>query len=521
MKKHKRQTKPFAAGILIQSNTLIVTKSKREAERIAIIAYETVELTTGNDFFSKLDHALGQVPKDFFSRSDVSVCLGNQHVSYEQVLVPGLAEAEVPAFVQKSVKDIKNVWWDFLPIPASGSGLSNQALVVQAKKDVISNYLSVFKKHHIKPILLTAAPKPMLKAIHESLIELKSKLAIVADMDFEKTSLTIIQDNRLKRFRTADIGLKNFIDELTSKMKIDAKTALAYLQDPDVFDVNAHKDKPTMDRVYVLVWSILEKVTNELKKSIQLMAHEQQAEKVMVHLTGNFFWLHKVNLYFARELGVPVDYLAVPNTITEKMAAASIQDTCLLCLSAALSLDTDEQLRFDLTPVVETVGTAKSRRVVLVLSGLALFLTLFVNYSFIAHRRAVSALNNEITGKQTAINQLENVKRVRTGIPEKSASNKDAQFFGKVVSERIPIEKILYELNLKHSFDVRLNGLLLDKTQFKLSGLVRRRTMNASISSYINSLTQIPFLHDLRLDLVQGSDQELASFTIYATASPR
>lgn len=173
---------------------------------------------------------------------------------------------------------------------------NREALLVAAQKDVVDDYLKIFRELKLKPVALEIESLSLAR----SLVKDKEKTDLIADIGARTTSFSIFDRGRLKLSITIDIAGDSFTKALAEKLNISFSKAEIIKK-----EVGLDPDKRE-GKVFLILQREIQKIISEIKKISEYFQEKENKPIDKIILTGGSANLFYLTEYLTENLKKPV-----------------------------------------------------------------------------------------------------------------------------------------------------------------------------------------------------------------------
>jgi type IV pilus assembly protein PilM len=412
--------------------------------------------------------------------------------------------------------------WQLLGEYTDTEGAKKQGLICMAvKRSLLDKYLSLANDSGLKPLIVSSAPFN-----YANILRLKKESNIIAilDMGYKDTTLSIYKSNKLLFLRNLGFSADKLTLALTGTLMSDSgKLELSYEQAEQVKDefgvpgdeTAILKENIKAIHIISLMRPFLEGLSREIKRSFDYFASSfKEALPGCIYLCGGGANLKNIDTYLAKELGIKVGGLTLPDCIeVETLGKEEFQARERQLLSS-IGLALADAQNVNLLPheirveKIQFIQKASLRMAALVLAAVFLFLLFVLKFQTHdyekrlkicqAHLKAleeIRLIKDKISAREGLIDKIE---KKRTHVPG----------LLKIVSNIMPGNMVLDEFDLDLERRVLiLRGLTsaIDTvTQATLTDFMKR----LEASSFIDEATLVECKasgeFEIRCNLVQN-----------------
>jgi len=186
---------------------------------------------------------------------------------------------------------LEELYYDFMIYP------ENEVLLVAASKNIVKDYLEVFKICQIKPVALEIESESLARA----LIEKKEEIILIADIGARTTNFGLFDGGQLKLSVSIPIAGNKFTQAISEKLKIPLSEA------ENLKVKNGLNPEAKEGRVFLILQQELRDIIEEIEKIGQYFRQKtgQKIEKII--LAGGSAQLPYLPEYLTDNLGKKVE----------------------------------------------------------------------------------------------------------------------------------------------------------------------------------------------------------------------
>ena len=155
---------------------------------------------------------------------------------------------------------LEELYYDFIIYPAlsrkGGVNPENEVLLVAATKNIVNDYLEVFKCFKIKPVALETESQGLAR----TLIEKEEGAVLIADIGARTTNFGLFDENKLKLSISVPIAGNKFSQAISEKLKISLTEA------ENLKIKNGLNSETEEGRVFLILQEELRGIIEEIKK---------------------------------------------------------------------------------------------------------------------------------------------------------------------------------------------------------------------------------------------------------------
>lgn len=174
--------------------------------------------------------------------------------------------------------------------------INKEALLVAAQKDIVDDYLGVFKNVEIQPIALEIESISLARA----LIEKRGETVLIADIGARTTNFSIFTENYLRLSISINIAGDKFSQALMEKLKISFQEA-ENLKKEIGLDPGKKEGKP-----FLILQKEIQGIISEIKKIEEYFKNKEGKKIEKIILAGGSAILSHLPEYLTENLEKPV-----------------------------------------------------------------------------------------------------------------------------------------------------------------------------------------------------------------------
>jgi len=516
-------------GVLFEDDAMVLIKSTHSGDALQLKEVLSFPFHKDESFFDNLKLTLLQVPKRFFKGAEIHLAFSSKHLTHQHFMMPNLDESEEAAFVKTQVPDMATSVWDYIKVGANDeTGASqNEIIFFEIKENNFKGYTQAFAAAKLNLHYASADPIPLVSGIQNGLYQLENGNHLFLHLDMHHSYILRTDAlGMIKKYRVIHIGFSQILHALQQPIKLDGKetslddaAARECLLNPDLFDEAKRNEDPFLEGAFSLIWPVIEKLTTELKNSVYILSHDTSTAPKFIHLSGDFCNLPGATNYFSAELKEPVNTIKMSTQTAEMLEEHPESSHLPICHGLALSAFKPTLYPVNLLP--RKYLERKTRRMLYVVPTVVIVAFLAVaTWVILSYTNSIKDMAQEVLKKEQLYASL------RKKLPDNPAG-KSREAFSEILksaegirSEGLPIETLLYDLNKNRVYDLRLTSLSISKSKLRLEGNLVKKTMENTLTSFMDHLNTVPYLRAIQLEL-SSSDSYLATFQISASILPK
>lgn len=173
---------------------------------------------------------------------------------------------------------------------------NKEVLLVATQKDIVEDYLEVFKKLKLKPVALEVESQSLAR----SLIKNKEETTLIADIGARTTNFSVFDKNKLRLSIIIDIAGNKFSRALTKKLSISPSKAESIKKE---IGLNPNKKE---GKAFLILQKEIQKIISEIKKIDEYFQEKEGKSFEKITLAGGSSALPYLAEYLAENLEIPV-----------------------------------------------------------------------------------------------------------------------------------------------------------------------------------------------------------------------
>jgi len=186
---------------------------------------------------------------------------------------------------------LKELYFDFLPRERNGK---KEALLAASPKNIIDDYLEIFKDLKVKPLVITIEPESLFKSLVESVK--KDEAVLVVDIGAKVTNFSIFDKIGLKASFSNDVAGNRFTKRLSEKLNISQEKAENFKKriglNPDVKE----------GKIFLILQKEIQTIILEIKKVKNYFQKKEGRKIEKIILTGGSSKLPGLKKYLEENL---------------------------------------------------------------------------------------------------------------------------------------------------------------------------------------------------------------------------
>ena len=236
---------------------------------------------------------------------EVATAVSGHSVIIRNVNLPIMTEEELDSSIQWEAEqyipfEISDVNIDFHIIgPDEDEPSEMKVVIVAAKKEIISDYVAVFKDSGLKPIVIDVGCFAMENAI-ELNYPLSDDIVALVDVGDSTINVNVLQKGMTTFTRDIQSGGKMFVDEMQKRLGASAEDAAETMRQGVTAD--------TPEEVKDIFEEVVDNLAQEIQRSIDFFTATASDEYVtQVYLSGGVSQSDELLKDLSERLDIPVD----------------------------------------------------------------------------------------------------------------------------------------------------------------------------------------------------------------------
>jgi len=180
---------------------------------------------------------------------------------------------------------LEDLYYDFIIF-------SGEALLVAIPKNIVDDYLEIFKTCQIQPLALEIESESLARA----LIENENKVVLIADFGAKMTNLSIFDEKRLKLSISTPVAGNRFTQIISEKLKILPPEAEKLKK-----EVGLNPDKKE-GRIFLILQDEIQEIIEEIRKIESYFEEKTQKKIEKIILAGGSALLPYLPEYLSENL---------------------------------------------------------------------------------------------------------------------------------------------------------------------------------------------------------------------------
>lgn len=482
-------------------------------QKIRLLRYDTQPLSSDDQ--TREDVLVGFINKfihdNNIEEKDVVISISDsESIFVRDFILPMMPDEEIRKAAKLQLKDDvsfdmdkASIDWQIQEEITGKEGEKGYRIIfIVANSDVINRCLSIVKKCSLFPLGITTGAFNYASVL-EGIADKPSEVAIL-DVGHTESSFGIYSNNRLSFVRRLPISWEKLMQSLTKVLVSDSGvTQFTYEEAEKITrtigipmeEVAAVKGNIHASHLMSLMRPLLEGLMREIKFSLDyfVMNFEKDRPKTL-YITGDSAGLKNLDKYLAREFGVEVFHLLLPNCVEMNPAererlGIEDQNRIMNAIGAALGgFRTVNLLPLEVkTQRLELVEKAFLRFMIIVAGTIFIFV-------LSAMQTEVRNYQDRIKSAQQHLETMENVKVLAEKVWAKEGLINDLR------SSRVPVEGIFKTLSMIIPPDIVLDALIYHPKEYRLSlrgtVLAGRDVAEDALAEFMKRLEESPFITD-------------------------
>ena len=274
-------------GLYIENNIIKYAKVSKEHDSFKVEAY-------GLKFFDNINETVKQIVNETYSyKTPISTNLSDEKYTYANLFsllnqkdLNKAVKTEFEYFCNENKKNFNALEFRSLLSPNMEDKDKVNSVYVYTEKSDIAEKLQVLSGYRVNHV----APLPI--AITNLLHNTNKKNKVVVNIE-DKTSVTFIIEDKIRRVEIIDVGMKDVLDNIIMKENSYAK-AYEICKNTTIYTTQGRnlqiEENEYIQDIMPVLYSVVEKVKNVITDS-QIEIHE-------MYITGLAAAINNIDLYF-------------------------------------------------------------------------------------------------------------------------------------------------------------------------------------------------------------------------------
>ena len=239
---------------------------------------------------------------------NVATAVSGHSVIIRKIQLPIMTEEEMEASIQWEAEqyipfEISEVNLDFQILGADANDASQMdVILVAAKKDFVSDYVSLFKECGFNPVVMDIDCFTV-ENVFETNYGVKDEIVALIDMGASSMNVNILKDGMSVFTRDIQIGGSAYNEEIQKRLGLNN-------EDAEKVKLGGELDEVSAEAVAAILDDATEGLMQEVQRSIDFFSATSSDEKVQkVYITGGVALVPTVRESLASRLGVEVEIM--------------------------------------------------------------------------------------------------------------------------------------------------------------------------------------------------------------------
>ena len=488
-------------GLDIGTSSVKVVRLQSDAKGFSILDFDLREVPAKIQEDKTL-LGLKQIIQDIFKEASstnkkVNSLISGPGVITRRILIPPMPQEELLGAIKWAIKDQVPFDLDKSTIEfqvtgeiTDADGIKKKEIVaVVVNEDILKKHISLIKDLGLEFQSISVLSFSLLNLVNIDERIKSNQITALIDIGADRTEIVLFKGKQLQFVRqittaagTITQALTGVIVSFPEKIELDYPEAekIKRVYGIPAEDTNIIIDKKIpLSKIAVLMRPVLERLVNEIKRSLDYYRQEFKEEKVdRIILCGGGARLKRLDEFLAKGLDIKVEVITMPNNIYCDPSKESQFREELASLSVGLGLALGKGAGLNLLPselkteVKQIRAVEKSALRIISLVVVAIFILSFIwmNVKFMAFKRQYASLSSywALLDKTTASrHSLDNRKLL----------------FDEIISDEPNLSGALKAIGDIMPRTAELNYLKLDKEkeEFYLKGVVITTESNTEV----------------------------------------
>jgi type IV pilus assembly protein PilM len=239
---------------------------------------------------------------------NVATAVSGHSVIIRKIQLPIMTEEEMEASIQWEAEqyipfEISEVNLDFQILGADATDTSQMdVILVAAKKDFVSDYVSLFKECGFNPVVMDIDCFSV-ENVFEANYGIEDEIVALIDMGASSMNVNILKGGMSVFTRDIQVGGSSYNEEIQKRLGLNNEDAEKVKLGGELPEVSA-------EAVAAIVDDATDSLTQEVQRSIDFFSATSSDEKVQkVYITGGVALVPSVRASLASRLGVEVEVM--------------------------------------------------------------------------------------------------------------------------------------------------------------------------------------------------------------------
>jgi type IV pilus assembly protein PilM len=239
---------------------------------------------------------------------NVAASVSGHSVIIRKIQLPIMTEEEMEASIQWEAEqyipfEISEVNLDFQILgPDANDASQMDVILVAAKKDFVSDYVSLFRECGLNPVIMDIDCFTV-ENVFEANYGVEDEIVALIDMGASSMNVNILKGGMSVFTRDIQVGGSAYNEEIQKRLGLNNEDAERVKLGGEIEDVSA-------DAVAAIIDDATESLTQEVQRSIDFFSATSSDEKVQkVYITGGVAMVPTVRESLANRLGVDVEIM--------------------------------------------------------------------------------------------------------------------------------------------------------------------------------------------------------------------
>lgn len=218
-----------------------------------------------------------------------------------------------------------------------------KVLLVATRKEVTDTYIETFQQAKLQIDVLEINSFALMRTIREKLREFApQEAAVLVDIEFDNTEITIIVDGVPEFFRTVPIGTYQLQSALLRAMHLPVTRDIQMLQAVSI-PVSGDDGGGAMNMGTAALLRVIGELINELRRSLDFfLSQKENLEIAQILLAGSGGGLQQLDEFFQEQLNIPTMQIDPVTALSLQVDAEKISPAQRVGLGTVLGLSLRE-----------------------------------------------------------------------------------------------------------------------------------------------------------------------------------
>ena len=525
-----KREKSFLA-IEFASSGVKVVKMKEGARGLELLEAQTVSLPLENGRqvteSSWKEAVLQLISHERLEDYRLFLSINDPHTCFSQFVLPKIPKKEVAGTLKWKMKDdipypVEEAALDYRLFEIAGNEKQRHcsALVAALPRNVIDRFYKLLPTG--KSELFAAAFVPFsIASLSNAFSISEGELVVVVDIGHSITEIAFYAEGKLSFLRKIAFGSYALSQSLTQPL-MSEKGSLALTfeeaeqakKNEDLLDATSQKlvaGKIEASKLFALIRPELEKLSQEIERSLDYYTQEHGSTETRIFLTGGGSHLKGLAKFLAQNIGTPISDVNVARdvVIAEPLQNGNLDPYYRL---VALVLDRKDVYRSNFSFLVDScqrfVQSVSYAQVGITMFFLYLVLAAGMSWRYFEAVQKTHDLRRQIANLKSGFSEARKIQTIESQI------NQGAILASAIQTTEPYWDEVFRELAHVFPDNVLLTGISYDQNSFVLSGKILSADRDTSVSKLLLAIEGPIFQKVALVNTEQHEDS--ISFTIRA-----